>query len=109
MFNTRNKRRPRRMFFVFISIVFLAVFSALVMLLWNAVLPGLLSVPAINYWQAAGLLLLCRILFGGFQFGRGRRRFGPPARMRRKWMAMNDEERQRFKEEWQKRCEARKS
>jgi hypothetical protein len=46
-------------------IAIFAAFSLMVMLLWNAVLPTLLGAPDINYLQAAGLLALCRILFGG--------------------------------------------
>ena len=40
------------------------LFSAVFMLLWNAVLPAVLHVGAITIWQAAGILLLSRILFG---------------------------------------------
>ncbi len=47
-----------------------AAFSGLVMLLWNGILPSLFHVSIITFWQAAGLLLLARLLFGGF---RGRR------------------------------------
>lgn len=50
-------------------LIFLAVYagtSALVMLLWNALIPNIIGWIAINYWQAAGLLLLCRLLLGGF-------------------------------------------
>jgi hypothetical protein len=39
------------------------------MRLWNGVLPELLSVRPIAYWQSVGLLLLARILVGGFQHG----------------------------------------
>lgn len=37
-----------------------------VMLLWNAVLPALLHTAHITFWQSIGLLLLARILVGGF-------------------------------------------
>jgi len=46
-----------------------AVFSLVVMLLWNAVMPGLLGAGSMDYPHAAGLLLLCRILFGGLGHG----------------------------------------
>jgi hypothetical protein len=36
-----------------------------VMRLWNWLLPPLLAWRQINFWQALGLLTLCRILFGG--------------------------------------------
>lgn len=40
-------------------------FGYFVMLLWNAVLPELIAVHSIGYWQSVGLLLLARILVGG--------------------------------------------
>ncbi len=49
--------------------IFLAVFAgitAIVMLLWNALIPGIIGWAAISYWQSAGLLILCRFLLGGF-------------------------------------------
>jgi len=82
----------------FLGIAFLAVAGIgflgwVVMALWNAVLPGIfIGVRAIDYRQALGLLVLSRILFGGFRGGgrfRGRR-----------WQrleAMTAEERARFR------------
>lgn len=49
---------------VIVTIVCL-VFGWAVMWLWNTVLPDLLGVRAITYGQAIGLLVLCRLLFGG--------------------------------------------
>ena len=41
-----------------------------VMLLWNAVICGLWVVaPALTFWKAFGLILLVRLLFGGFRIG----------------------------------------
>ena len=41
-----------------------------VMLLWNAVICGLWVVaPALTFWKAFGLMLLVRLLFGGFKLG----------------------------------------
>ena len=45
------------------------IFGYVVMLLWNAVLPAIAPVHTITYWQSVGLLVLARILVGGF--GRG--------------------------------------
>lgn len=39
---------------------------AVVMLLWNAIIPQVIGWSAITYWQAAGLFILARILFGKF-------------------------------------------
>jgi len=43
-----------------------AAVTWVVMQLWNCLLPELFSgVSPIGYWQALGLLVLCRLLFGG--------------------------------------------
>lgn len=56
-------------------LIFIAVFAAsiaIVMLLWNALIPSIIGWTTINYWQAAGLMILCRLLLGGFgRFGKG--------------------------------------
>jgi hypothetical protein len=52
--------------------LFLGLVGEVVMLLWNALLPPLFGWPQITLWQALGLLVLCRILFGGLGSGGGR-------------------------------------
>lgn len=48
-----------------------------VMMLWNLVMPPLFPVGNITFWRSVGLLLLARILVGGFRHGsHGHRRFG---------------------------------
>jgi hypothetical protein len=76
-----------------------------VMLLWNAILPEALHAGRLEYGQAVGLLVLCRVLFGGFGGpfrGRWPRNGGPA--WRDKWTKMTPEEQERFKTEWQRRC-----
>ena len=48
-------------------LVILALLGWIVMLLWNWIVPHLFagSTP-LDYWRALGLLVLCRILVGGF-------------------------------------------
>jgi hypothetical protein len=77
------------------------VFSLLVMLLWNAVMPDLLEVGSLNWLQAAGLLLLCRILFGGLGHGI----WGSVAfkGMRDHVLAMSPEQREAFVRRMQER------
>ncbi len=77
------------------------------MWLWNAILPSLLHVNTITYWQSVGLLLLCRILFGGFRFAPSgnKPRFGNRwEAMREKWKGMSNEERMKFRAEMRNRC-----
>lgn len=87
------------------------LFGGAVMMLWNAIVPGLTGWAFITYPKAIGLLVLCRILFGGFRGGHG----GPPWRKgmmhggmhwRKHWEGLSEEERARLKEEWKKRCGA---
>jgi hypothetical protein len=84
-----------------------AVYSTLAMLLWNALLPALFGLPILNWWQAAGLFVLCRVLFGGMTsgfrggtFDRGRMRDNL---FHDRWGAMTDEQRQRLADEIKKR------
>ena len=56
--------------FAGIFIVFAFAIGFVTMSLWNWLIPVLFAGPVITYWQAIGLLILARILFGGFK-GRG--------------------------------------
>jgi hypothetical protein len=49
---------------IFLVLLLGLVFGLLVMLLWNAILPDLLSFPIIGYWQSVGLVIMLRLLFG---------------------------------------------
>jgi hypothetical protein len=73
---------------------FAAVFGCAVMLLWNALLPRIAGLPPVNFLEAAGLLILGRILFGGFV--RPGWHQGHKNPFREKWLAMDDEERKEF-------------
>lgn len=82
------------------------VFGAVVMGLWNAILPAVLGVKTITFIQALGILLLSKILFGGFKGGRG----GGGAwkqKMKEKCENMSPEQRDIFQAEWQNRCGGR--
>lgn len=63
--------------FVILWLVVAAGIGAIVMLLWNWLMPVIFGLPALSLWQALGLLVLMRILFGSFGFGR---RGGSPSR-----------------------------
>jgi Ca2+/H+ antiporter, TMEM165/GDT1 family len=101
----RKRFNERRfLLFLLIGVAAVVLFSGAVMLLWNNILAGVLKISTITFWQALGILVLSKILFGGFRGGwRGNRhRWGHG--MREKWAAMTPEERVKFKEQWQKRC-----
>jgi hypothetical protein len=78
-------------------VAFIWIGGELVMHLWNWLAPALFGWRQITFWQALGLLILCRILFGGL--GCGRRRSG--MRMASK---MTPEERERIRQAMRARC-----
>ena len=88
-------------------VLFVFIGGEVVRQLWNWLLPPLFGWRQITFWQAIGLLALCRILFGGFGLhGSGhsniRRRVAD--RMGDRWDAMTPEERERFRERLRQRC-----
>lgn len=103
------KRFKIKKFFMILGIAILAtvVFGFVVMSLWNAILPAVLGVKAVSFWQALGILVLSKILFGGFGRGGGafaRRRHEWKNQVEQKLAAMTPEEREQFKAEWKNRC-----
>jgi hypothetical protein len=94
--------RKKIIFIPFLVIGGVALFSYIVMLLWNALIPDIFHLGVITFWQAAGLLILSKLLFG---FGPGGRGGAAWKRHRmEKWQAMNPEDRQRFREHMRERC-----
>lgn len=81
---------------------FVALFGWIVMLLWNWLMPELFGLAAISFWQAAGLLLLCKILFGGIGGGHHGHEHdchhGRCNKLRERWENMTPEERERIVE-----------
>ena len=94
----------RILFFILLAAVAVVLFGWVVMLLWNNVLAAVTNVHTITFIQALGLLILSKILFGGFRGGWGPRRGYWRQKMMQKWSNMTPDERERFKQEWQKRC-----
>ncbi len=78
-------------------LVFTFLGGELVRLLWNWLLPPLFGWRQVTFWQALGLLALCRILFGGLGWHRsGRSNFR--RRMEERCAHMTPEERERFRQ-----------
>lgn len=119
--NQRHTYKKRFWMFPFFALAAILLLGNVIRWLWNAILPDLLNVNTISYWQSVGLLALCRLLFGNFggrmggpgrwrerpNFNRGiandgERTFGPP--WRNKWMHMTDAERSKFRQEMRRRC-----
>ena len=91
-------------------LVFIVVGGEIVKLLWNWLLPPLFGWRELTFWQALGILLLCRILFGGLGL-RGTGGSGMRRRMRERMVErmeercanMTPEERERFRQRMHER------
>ena len=93
--------------FLLMAALGIAVVAYLMMLLWNALIPELFKGPVISYWQSMGLLALSHMLFRGlgrWHHGHGWHRDRWKHRFEQKLEAMTPEEREKFKEEWRRRC-----
>ena len=72
-------------------LLFIAIGGEIVQQLWNWLLPPLFGWRQLTFWQALGILALCRILFGGHGFCRSNSRSRTP------------EERERFRQAMRRR------
>jgi hypothetical protein len=88
-------------------IVFGGLFVFGTMHLWNWLVPMLFKGPVINFWETLGLIVLSKILFGGFHSKgghrwRGKHRMGEPWKQKIEEMkaTMTEEE----IEKWKSRC-----
>lgn len=77
----------------------LLLLGLVVMTLWNWLVPSMFNGPEITFWQALGLFVLAKILFGGLG-SKGRCRQGSEWKHRyyEKLSTMTPEERERFKQ-----------
>jgi hypothetical protein len=65
--------------------------------LWNVLVPPIFGWHTISFWQGIGLLLLSKILFGGFhRHGHGGRNQWKH-RMKERWESMTPDEREKFR------------
>ena len=95
--------------FAFFAALFVVVVGLVTRELWNHLMPYLFHLPVISLPQTFGLLLLSRILFGGF---RGGGRPGGWARKRREWQQrmagrlehLSPEAREKFRQQMRSRC-----
>ena len=78
-------------------VLFTFIGGEIVLHLWNWLLPPLFGWRQITFWQALGLLVLCRILFGGLGSHHSRRP-GFRSRMKERCKHMTPEERERFRQ-----------
>jgi len=95
--------------FFFFAALFITATGFATQALWNWLMPSLFRLPAITLGQTFGLMLLSRILFGGFRGG------GQPngwARKRHEWQQrmagrlehLSPEAREKFRQQMRSRC-----
>lgn len=109
----RKFRKTMVLRFAAMFIAFALVAGFATMGLWNWLVPALFHGPVLTYGQALGLLVLCRLLFGGFK-GRGEHhgwRRGPVRedirkRLEEKMSSMSEEQREKLRRKmnrWEER------
>jgi hypothetical protein len=86
-----------------LGIVAVSILGFVVMSLWNWLLPSIFGIRVISYWQAMGLLILSRILLGGFH-RHHRPSFHHRKRMFERWEKMTPEEREKFRRGFRRSC-----
>lgn len=93
--------------FVFIPFFFLGMIALagfVVMELWNWLMPAIFDLTIISYWQALGLLVLGKLIFGGFGWrcggccGGGYHHYWKH-KFKKKWHHMSDDD----KAKWEQR------
>ena len=109
-----SRRRKRLIWIAPLALLAIALFAyiggEIVMHLWNWLLPPLFGWRQIAFWQALGVLVLCRILFGGTGWHssgrsslRGRMADRMADRMAERCETMTPEERERFRQRMRER------
>jgi len=100
--------RRRFIFIPFAIAAFVALTGFVVMSLWNYLVPAIFHLGVITFWQAVGLFVLCKILFG---FGKGNKMGGGGPwmrhRMEDRFRNMSPEEKEKFKQKMQQHCGGR--
>lgn len=99
----KRHRMLRVLKFAVFAVLFVTVFGFVVMRLWNWLTPPLFGWHPISFWQALGILILSKILFGGFRGHAGRHWYGR-RRMMERWEQMTPEEREKFRSAMRGRC-----
>jgi hypothetical protein len=92
----KTRRILRVLMFLPLVVLLIALFGFVVMGLWNWLMPALFGLRQIGYWQALGVFVLCKILFGGFRGAGGGRHWR--YRMKDRWERMTPEEREKLRQ-----------
>jgi hypothetical protein len=99
------------------GVLLAAVLTWVVMLLWNWLMPAIFGLTVITFWQALGVLVLSKILFGGHwgkrghccHGGHGHGHYAWKEKFKAKWQNMSEEDRKKWEQKfagtkWQSGC-----
>jgi hypothetical protein len=91
---------------VFIVVLAGAVVGLVIEGLWNWLMPSLFGLHQVTFWQALGLLVFCKLLFGGFHRHSSHRRCWKRG-VKERLENMAPEEREKFREIMRECCSRR--
>lgn len=101
----------RKFFYIPLIIAAIALFGWVTMTLWNLLLPEIFNLPVINFWQAAGLLVLAWLFFGSGHSKWHQNSSHMNRELRSKVKNMSPEEKREFfrkmhyhRNNWQREC-----
>jgi len=84
-----------------------AAMTVVVMLLWNWLMPILFGLTIITLWEALGILILSKILFGGHMGKRGHgchcggnSHYGWKHKFKNKWQDLSEEDKKKGESRW---------
>ncbi len=103
--NRWGHRHPRRMagwiiLGIFGVAAFILIFGAVIMWLWNALMPAIFHLGIITYWQAVGLAILARLLFGFMHGSPGHRHRGHCGPWGRRFHRYDDDRCRDYSDKW---------
>ena len=87
--------------FILAALAFMAIIILVTMTLWNWLIPEIFNGPQITFIQAAGLILLAKIMFG---FGSSKGGWGKSYKKRSHRHHMSYEEKEMLKRRFMERC-----
>ncbi|WP_313189112.1 hypothetical protein [Sphingobacterium sp.] len=102
-----TKRKGKKIFIGIAIVIFFLLVIALLQFLWNKLMPEIFGLKTIDYWQALGLFILSKLLFGR---GFGKPGVGFGSKMRHRELDRSDlseEEKERLREEWKRRFDSK--
>lgn len=80
-------------FIAILILVFILLFGYVFMRLWNWLMPDIFGLITLTYWQAIGLLIMAKLIFGGFEGrgpGKNRWKSKNTGRTKSRWMCKDD-------------------